>query len=422
MSYSDSEAGTVTARVVTDRSDDVASRRHTLREWLPALRYCAAVYLVVRIALFLLGAAAWALGSEQASITPGGRLVTLTNGWHNAITGWNKMDSLWFLAIAQHGYSSHNGTAAFYPAYPMLIRFVGYMCLGHLLLAAYLVSNIALLSALVIFCRLTEREYDLHTARRAVLYLCLFPTAFFLFDTYSESLFLLAAAGAFALARRGRWGWAGLVGVGATLTRSLGVVVVLALAAEAIHQTVEDRRALPDNNRRLLSHLAFRLVASTLPLAGTAGYLMFWQLRYQDWYRPFRLEKTFWERDFSAPWQTLWRGLIVAFRSGSTGGGGFYTLDFVLVAMGLALGIWIAVRSRPIYVVYTWGSILLFLSAEWPSRPLVSDPRYLAAIFPLAWALAWLGRRPGVHRAAVGLSAVSMATVAWLFLSTNGIF
>jgi hypothetical protein len=163
-------------------------------------------------------------------------------------------------------------------------------------------------------------------------------------------------------------------------------------------------------------------MGSALPLAGAAGYLVFWQLRYQDWYRPFRLEKTFWERDFSAPWQTLWRGLIVAFRSGPTGGGGWWTLDFVLVAIGLALGIWVAVRSRPIYVVYTWGSILFFLSAERPSRPLVSDPRYLVAIFPLAWALAWLGRRPGVHMAAVGLSAVSMATVGWLFLSTNGIF
>jgi hypothetical protein len=27
-----------------------------------------------------------------------------------------------------------------------------------------------------------------------------------------------------------------------------------------------------------------------------------------------------------------------------------------------------------------------------------------------------------VHRAAIGLSAASMATVGWLFLSTNGIF
>ena len=413
---------------VTAKRDDLAAwtsaRVQGLRTTLPALRYCAGVYVVVRVALFLLGAAAWGLTSEQASVTPSGAPAALTNGWHNAITGWNKQDSLWFLAIAQHGYSSHNASAAFYPAYPILIRVVGYLCLGHLLLAAYLVSNIALLAALVVLYRLAEREYDQPTARRAVLYLCLFPTAFFLFDTYSESVFLLAAVGAFALARQGRWGWAGLVGIGATLTRSAGVVVALALAVEAIHQTVEDRRSGLSGNsdRRLLARMAFRLWASALPLAGTAGYLLFWQLRYHDWYRPIRLEKTVWGREFSAPWQTFWHGLTMAWQYGPARGGGWWMLDLVLVEIGLVLGLWVAIRSRPVYAVFTWGSMLFFLSAGWPGRPLVSDPRYLVTIFPLAWALAWLGRRPGVHEAVVGLSAASMAIVGWLFLSTTGVF
>jgi hypothetical protein len=97
-------------------------------------------------------------------------------------------------------------------------------------------------------------------------------------------------------------------------------------------------------------------------------------------------------------------------------------LDLVLVEIGLVLGLWVAIRSRPVYAVFTWGSMLFFLSAGWPGRPLVSDPRYLVTIFPLAWALAWLGRRPGVHEAVVGLSAASMAIVGWLFLSTTGVF
>ena len=199
------------------------------RGWRPALTYSVCVYLVVRVGLFLLGAATWALTSEQSGVTFLGPPQPLTNGWHNALTGWDKQDALWFLQIAQHGYSPHNASAAFYPAYPMLIRVVGYLCLGHLLLAAYVVSNAALLGALVIFYRLTEREYDQATARRTVLYLCVFPTAFFLFDTYSEAVFLLAAVGALALATSGRWGWACLVGIIATLTRSAGVDIVVAL-------------------------------------------------------------------------------------------------------------------------------------------------------------------------------------------------
>jgi len=394
------------------------------RDWLPALRYCAAVYLAVRIGLFLLAAAAWGLTSEQQSSMPNGQPLPLTNGWHNAFTDWDKLDANWFLYIAQHGYSNTDGTAAFFPGYPMLVRLVSYLCLGHQLLAGYLVSNAALLAALAILYRLTEQEYDLATARRAVLYLALFPTAVFLFGLYSESLFLLAAVGAFYLARRGQWWWAGLVGIAATATRSMGVIVALALAVEAIHQTVEDRRSQAEDAsvRRLAASAVRRLGASVLPLVGIAGYLLFWQLRYHDWSRPITLEKTWWQRQFTLPWQTLWHGLRLAAQTGQVGGQGWPTFDFVLVVVGLALAAWVAVRARPVYAVYAWGSILLFLSDPWPVRPLSSDPRFLVVLFPLVWPLAKLGRKAGWHEGVVAVLAASMAIVCWLFLTTMEVF
>jgi Mannosyltransferase (PIG-V) len=396
-----------------------------VRPWWPALRYCGSVYLVIRLVLFALSAAAWGLTTEKPSVEPSGAYPTLTEGWHNAITSWNVWDSLWFLQIAEHGYSASNGSGAFYPGYPMLIRLVSYLCFGHPLVAAYIVSNGALVAALLVLYRLTEREYDLPMARRAVLYLCLFPTALFLFDTYSESLFLLAAVTAIALARRRNWGWAAVAGLAATLTRSTGVIVVLALAVEALHQSVEDRRALavgpapPGARSRQLATLAKRLGASVLPLAGTAGYLLFWQLRFHDWYQPIALEKTAWGRDLTAPWHVLWQGMIMAWRYAALGGYAWMTLDFVLVAMGLALGVWVALRARPVYAVYTWGSILVFLSESWSGRPLESDPRYLLPVFPLVWALARLGKRPMAHEAVLALSAATMAVVTWIFLTTQ---
>jgi Mannosyltransferase (PIG-V) len=418
----------VTASTAASRARAVVARRTArldgLRARLPALRYCATVYLVVRIALFLLGAAAWGLSTEHNSVGPAGAVATLTNGWHNAITGWNKQDSLWFLQIATHGYSARNDSAAFFPAYPVLIRLVGYLTGGHLLVAAYLVSNGALLAALVIFYRLTEREYDLATARRAVLYLAIFPTAFFLFDTYSEALFLLFAVGAISLARRGRWWWAGLAGVGAALTRGVGVVLVVALAAEAVQQLVEERRQRGYAASRRADALttARRLGASALPLAGVGGYLLFWQVRFHSWRQPLRLENSAWGRVLAAPWHTLWLGLSMAFRYAPDGNEGWWMLDFVLVAAGLVLGAFVAARARPVYAVYTWASILFFLCTEWPERPLMSDPRFLVVIFPLSWPLARLGRRPGWHEAAVAVSAASLAVVGWLFLATTLVF
>jgi len=419
----------VSSTVAAERGADSPAWREgwlqRLRQWLPALRYCAVVYLVVRIALFLLAATAWGLSKERQSSMPNGVPLPLTNGWHNMFTDWDKLDANWFLYIAQYGYSRHNSTAAFYPGYPMLVRLVGDLCGGHLLLAAYLVSNVALLAALVLLYRLTELEYDQASSRRAVLYLAIFPTAVFLFGLYSESLFLLAAVGSIYLARRRHWWWAGVVGVGATLTRSTGVVIALALAVEAVHQTVEDRRRESQNTRsglRLTATLVGRLAASVVPLAGTAGYLLFWQLRYHDWNRSITLEKTWFHRKFTLPWQTLWHGLTLAVSHGPMGDNAPWTFDFVLVAVSLALAIWVAIRTRPVYAVYTWGAILLFLSEPLRGRPLASDPRYMVTLFPLAWALARLGRRPGWHEGVVAVSAASLAIVAWLFLTTQLIY
>jgi len=400
-----------------------AAALQRLRAPKPALRYCAAVYLAVRVALFVLASAAWSLSTEPAASMPNGQPLPLTSGWHNAITDWNREDANWYLYIAAHGYSAHDPTAAFFPGYPMLVRLIGDLCFGHLLLAAYLVSNGALLGAMVILYRLTEREYDQVTARRTVLYLAIFPTAIFLFGLYSESLFLLFAVGAFALARRGRWGWAGLVGIGATLTRSTGVIIAVALAVEAVHQTVEWRRGRTGTSgRAALASAAPRLCASALPLAGTAGYLLYCQVRYHDWYRPISLQKTWWQRAVVPPWQPLWHGLDLTIRTGSLGGQGWPAFDFVLVAVGLLLGIWVVFRTRPVYAVFTWGSILFFLADSFPGRPLATDPRFLVVIFPLAWALARLSQRQGWHDAVVACSAASLAIVGWLFLTTMAVY
>ena len=289
---------------------------------------------------------------------------------------------------------------------------MSYLCFGNLVAAALLVSNAALLAALMVLYRLTEREYDVATARRAVLYLCLFPTAFFLFAAYSEAVFLLAVVGAFALARSRHWGWASLAGIAATLTRSSGIVVVIALAVEAIHQTVEDRRSAGDGAswHGVAPRAIGRLVASAMPLAGTVGYLLFWQLRFHDWSYPLRVEKTAFNRELSWPWATLWRGLQLAVWHGPLANHGWPTFDFVLVAVGLALAAWvIAIHCRPVYTVYCWGSILFFLVEVMPARPLAADPRYLVVIFPLMWALARGGNNPRVHEAVIALSAASVA-------------
>ena len=87
---------------------------------------------------------------------------------------------------------------AFFPLYPLLVGGVGRFLAGHYLLAGVLVSLAASRGAFVLLYRLALPRLGADGARRAVLYLALFPTALFLGAVYSESLFLLLALATFA--------------------------------------------------------------------------------------------------------------------------------------------------------------------------------------------------------------------------------
>jgi len=65
---------------------------------------------------------------------------------------------------------------------------------------------------------------------RAAFYLLIFPTGFFLAQVYTEGLFVGLAFACLAMLRRGKWLPAALLGAAATLTRAVGVALVIPMA------------------------------------------------------------------------------------------------------------------------------------------------------------------------------------------------
>src|SRR6266496_4309852 len=66
---------------------------------------------------------------------------------------WNQWDAIHFLRLAEFGYSAHDIFKAwFYPLYPWTVRAFSYLCRDYLV-AAFLVSAVALLFAVVILRR-----------------------------------------------------------------------------------------------------------------------------------------------------------------------------------------------------------------------------------------------------------------------------
>ncbi|MGI8436167.1 MAG: mannosyltransferase family protein, partial [Chthoniobacterales bacterium] len=192
----------------TSPSASAASARNpplnSWRLWYP--REIVAPWLISRLALILVAwlamyllqhmprPGAWEIGAAgQVEPIPGA--VSLRNPLVNM---WSRWDAGWYHNVAEHGYNfspDKPSNVAFFPVYPMLLRATHAVVHSRKaiwwLVCGIIVSNAALLGCLIYLFLLARLEFDEETARRAVLYLLIFPTTLFLSAVYSESVFLL---------------------------------------------------------------------------------------------------------------------------------------------------------------------------------------------------------------------------------------
>jgi hypothetical protein len=327
---------------------------------------------------------------------------------------WARWDSVWFLRIAEHGYRSpSHADAAFYPLYPAVVGGLGRVFAGHYVLAGVLVSLLASLGTFFLLHRLAEERLGAEGARRAVLYLAVFPMSLFLVAVYSESLFLLLAVAAFVLADRGKWlpAWAA-AGL-ALLTRIAGLALLPALLVMAWRSP---------NRRRALAGIA-------VPTAMFAGYPIYLALRTGNGWS-FKNSQQLWHRHFSyaGPLGGIWDGLrsgwagIEQLASGShthrywtavpladsdpirTAAVNLSALAFLGLFMYLGVIAWR--RFGATYGVYCFASLAIPLSVPSSKWPLLSMPRFGLALFPIFLALAVVGGRPRAHTAILAVSGI----------------
>jgi hypothetical protein len=332
-------------------------------------------------------------------------------GWFTDL--WARWDSRFFLEIARHGYD--HASAAFPPLYPAALFVAGHVLGGQYVLGGIVVSLAAALGSFFLLHRLAEERLGTDGARRAVVYLAVFPMSLFLQAVYSESLYLLLVLGAFLLAERRRYLAAGVVAGLAILARSVGIALLPALAVLAWR---ERRRG-----RALLG------LASALPVAAAYPLVLWAQLG-----DPFAFvsAQDEWHRHLSraGPLGGVWHGLVAGWnglRQIVTGHGtsisGAEPMHAAAVNLeGVAfLGLFVVLtavawrRFGAPYGLFALLSLAVALSVPSSRWPLLSLPRFGLVVFPFFLALASLGGRPRVHTAILAVSSVMLGVtvVQW---------
>jgi hypothetical protein len=296
---------------------------------------------------------------------------------------WQRFDTLWYLRIATQGYSPEDGSMVYFPLYPLLIRLLGSIFLGNYLLAALFISNLAYIGVLFYLYKLTEIEFNSPAARRSVIYLAIFPTAFFLLAAYTESLFLLLTLAAFYCAEKQRWWLAGTLGFLSSLTRLQGI----ALAIPLLYMYLRDREFR-------LSRLRLDLLGLIVIPGGAASFLA-----YQHLFIGSTSLLTTYQTQLYAQFVLPWDNIIATCQRILSPEGTFINvLNLAVASLFLAMTALSFRKLSLSYGIYMVITILVLLLRRTTLQPLVSMSRYVLVLFPAFIMWGHWGRNPRFQR------------------------
>jgi hypothetical protein len=302
---------------------------------------------------------------------------------------WGVWDSGWYLDVAKFGYSSalrqdpeilNQANYAFFPLYPVLMRVLGPL-VGGPFNAGLVISNVSLFVTCLVLIRLVRLDFDALTARRAAKYLLLFPTGFILSGVFSESLFLALTVSSFYLLRKERLLAAGAIGFLASLTRSVGVLLILPLAIEYWRERRSQSRPIEIRAAFLFLAPLGLAVFSAYNFVLTGNALAFARIQ------------SSWGRMLHSPITVLADGLRDPDINSRFAA--WFTLVAVVSLVAFAKRIGVA------YLVLSLGLIAVPLCTG-----LNSMPRFLLAAFPLPLLMAATAKDPPVDDALTLMAAL----------------
>jgi hypothetical protein len=263
-------------------------------------------FVATRLALLLVG---W-----MAQLFPASPAYPLQDvvarGWHFSpyrwLDMWGRWDTGWYLTIVREGYwlqgnhTQQQSNVTFFPLYPLVVRALlwpipdAWETNGLVLLVGVLLSNACLFGGVTLLYLLAQSlTNDASVAQRAVRYLLLFPTSFYLSSFYTDAAFLCISAAALLAAQQRRWALAALAAALLGITRPLGIMMTPILFwfyLSAAGWRIQNLRAG-----------GLWLFLAPVPFLIHLGWM---GLATGDWLAPMHAQQAYF-RGFAWPWTTL---------------------------------------------------------------------------------------------------------------------
>jgi Gpi18-like mannosyltransferase len=297
---------------------------------------------------------------------------------------WNIYDACHYENIAKLGYGTSDVRRvliAFFPLYPGLMKLFSFVFRDYIV-SGLIISNIAYACAALYLYKLVCIESTKDTALRAVMYFSIFPTAYFMHGVYTESLFLALVISCFYYARKERWMIAGILGAFLSATRLSGVIIILSLILEYLHQ-----------KNWKIKNIKKDIFWIALVPAGLGSYLVINYFIFSHHFQFLALQKEVWHKTLSFPFEGFWGAFKSVGWKDPTQIITSALSEIVFTTFVFGLIIWMVFKYRPLYTSYAWLTWLFVTSnSYW-----LSLPRYMLPIFPIFIIMAKWGKNKAVH-------------------------
>lgn len=292
---------------------------------------------------------------------------------------WQRFDANIYATIAEHGYGGITGDTHFPPFFPLLIALL-FSVFGNAFLAGLFVSHAATLYLLKLLYDVFTEWGGLETGKRAVLFFVIFPTFFFFFSAYSESVFIVCTLLALRAMKARSWAWAGFWTFCAILTRLQGAALLVPL----VYLMYCDAPFL-----RKVSHWF------GLGIAGIAGLFYVYLRWLEGTVSVLPTVESEWQARLALPGESYAYAVKTLFAGHAT------FIDFLnfLIATLFVILLLAGWKKIPLeYNLFMVINLFILSIRVVETQPLNSMLRFSLTLFPAFFTLGLAGKRPWVRR------------------------
>ncbi|MDO5520074.1 MAG: glycosyltransferase family 39 protein [bacterium] len=381
------------------------SETPTTREYI----FIAFEAFAFRIIVYVVSAFALALFAGN------GQNITISS----FVDSWHQWDASNYIRIATGGYNfwMENGeptTLVFFPLYAWAIK-IAYFFIRDYDISALFVSTICYVGGIVYMYGFVSLEYGKSIAKKAVIYLSIFPFGFFFGAMMPESVFLFTASAFFYYLKKHNWTMVALFGMASSLSRMQGILLIIPAGIEWL-DVYKPIKKLMERKKSEFFRSLLVLIPVLFTAVGTLIYLFLNYLVAGNCFKFLELQENVWGHHYEYVGKavtTIFNYLCSDHYTANMKAA-LWLPQAAIVVLTIGLLIYAANKHKPQYILYLTAYTIISFSASF----ILSGGRYMSVAIPLFIILAkLLDKHERSHRAFVAINLLLMAlyTAGYVF-------